>query len=436
MNKNYNKKDYKEIELSRKQREAKAFEHYAELFIEKLKNGEKTQWKQPWFAEGALAWPKALYGKSYHGMNALMLILLCEQKGYKIPVFGTSARIANMNFQKDSKGRTIVDKKGRGLPVVDADGKKLPYLHILKDEHSIPVFITKVTVVDPETKKRIRWADYVNLDSEEQEKYMVFTKRYVHNVFNVDQTNLKEARPELYAKLVKENIPQPVEVKEGEEFHFAPIDKMIEQQLWICPIKVQELKAGQSPHFSLSHNEIVVGLKSQYVKGGHPESWVNDCFHEMIHSTGHESCLDRFKGERDRNSYAREELVAEVGAALSCHRYGIQKTIREDSVPYVKSWLSELKENPDFIRTVLKDVKMATSILDSKIEYVRRTYLGEDDKLDIREEDESTLEFDEMGDAYLDEGESLGADKKQGRGEGDGHEPSEPEEHKRGSMRR
>lgn len=432
------KKSYNDLAAERKEREDKAFNRFADMLIEKLESAQKTEWKKPWFAEGGLTWPKALYGKPYHGMNALMLLLLCEQKGYKIPVFATSDRIFSLNLQKDSKGKTILDENGHSMSAVDGDGNKLPFVHVLKGEHSIPVFLSKVTVIDPDTREKIRWADYVNLPREEQEKYKVYSKRIVHMVFNVDQTNLREARPELYEKLVKENIPQPVDIVEGEEFDFAPVDTMIDKQLWICPVKIQELKAGDSPHYSLKNNEVVVGLKSQYVKGGHPESWVNDCFHEMIHSTGHEDCLARFKGERDKNSYAREELVAEVGAALSCHRYGIPKTIKEDSIPYVKSWLSELHQNPEFIRTVLKDVKMATSVLDSKIEYVRRVYLGEkeDDKLDVREEEESTLEYDETGDAYLGEGESLGADKKQGHGEGNSQEPSESEEHKRGGLRR
>ena len=79
--------------------------------------------------------------------------------------------------------------------------------------------------------------------------------------------------------------------------------------------------------------------------------------------------------------------------------------------------LSDLHEKPEFIRTVLKDVKMATGIIDAKIDEVCRQYLGQDDKLDVREDEEPTLEYDEMGDAQLTEGESLGADKKQGAGE-------------------
>ena len=86
-----------------KEREDKAFDLYAEMLIEKIENTAKTEWKKPWFTEGALAWPKALYGKKYHGMNALMLTMHCEKEGYKIPVFATRDRIFSMNFQNDRR---------------------------------------------------------------------------------------------------------------------------------------------------------------------------------------------------------------------------------------------------------------------------------------------------------------------------------------------
>lgn len=415
---------------SSKEREDKAFDRFADMLIEKLENAKQSNWQKPWFAAGGLAWPRALYGKDYHGMNALMLMLHCEKEGYKIPIFATHEHIYSLNYKKD--------KDGNRQPAVDKDGEKLPFVHVLKGEKSFPVFLSQVNVVHKDTRERIKWSEYVNLTADEQKEYNVYHNRKMYLVFNVDQTNLKEARPELYAKLEKENLPHPMEIDPSKEFNFAPLDTMIDKQLWICPIKVQELKAGDSPHFSLTKNEVVLGTKSQYVQGGHPESWANDAFHEITHSTGYKDCLDRFKSNRDNDSYAREELVAEVGAALCCHRYGIPKTIKEDSIPYVKSWLSQLHEKPEFIRTVMKDVKMATSVIDAKIEEIRRVYLGEkeDDKLDVREDEESTIEYDDDGDMQLGRGEVLGADKKQGEGENKGQEYSETEEHKRVGLRR
>lgn len=412
----------------KKAREDKAFDLFADMLIKKIESAEKTNWQKPWFAEGQIAWPKALYGKSYHGMNALMLSLLCEEKDYKIPVFATSDRIHSLNYTKDGNGNRS--------SVVDDDGNKRPFVHVLKGEHSFPVFVTNVNVVHKETKEKIKWREYNALSEQEKANYNVYRNRLVHLVFNVDQTNIKESRPELYERLVEENVPKKVEYDESQIFNFEPLDILIDKQEWICPINVRELRSGDSPHFSPTKNEVVLGEKKQYVMGGHPTSWVNDAFHEMIHSTGHKDCLDRLKPTTDKDSYAREELVAEVSAALSCHRYGIPNTIQEDSIPYVQSWLSNLREKPEFIRTVLKDVKAASSVLDCKIEEIRRLYLNEreEDKLDIREEEESCLEVDDTGDVQLSSSESLAADKKQG--EGEGREPAVKEEQKRGGIHR
>ncbi len=431
------KKSVADIIADNKQRENKAFDLFAEMLIKKIESSAKSEWKKPWFTEGKLAWPKALYGKRYHGMNALMLTLLCEEKGYKVPVFATHDRIFSLNKQKDSDGKTILDENGRFLPAVDKDGKRLPFVHVTEGQHSFPVFVSCVNIINNKTKEKIKWSDYVKLNQEEQKEYTVYHNRIVHNVFNVDQTNMKEARPELYQKLMDENVPKVLE-QEGPVYSFEPLDIMVANKFWICDIKPTY---QDSAFYSPDRDEIVIPTKEQFAKMGKPEAYYGTMLHEMIHSTGAAHQLDRLKPSYDRDAYAREELVAELGAAMSCHRYGIGKVIKEDSIPYVQSWLGALHEKPEFIRTVLKDVKMATSIVDVRIDAVRQVYLGEkeDDRLDVREEDATTLEFDETGDAHLGQGESLGADKKQGESEGknrNGSEQEKPEEQRRGGMHR
>ena len=90
-------------------------------------------------------------------------------------------------------------------------------------------------------------------------------------------------------------------------------------------------------------------------------------FHEMVHSTGAEGVLDRLQPTSfGSKEYAREELVAELGSALIAQRYGMTKHIKEDSCAYLKGWLDELKESPQFIKTTLLDVKRASSIVTQK----------------------------------------------------------------------
>ena len=61
-------------------------------------------------------------------------------------------------------------------------------------------------------------------------------------------------------------------------------------------------------------------------------------FHELTHSTGHEKRLNR-----DKKSYAFEELVAELGSVLFGQQYNIEKTIRGNHIQYLNSWIKALK---------------------------------------------------------------------------------------------
>ena len=56
---------------------------------------------------------------------------------------------------------------------------------------------------------------------------------------------------------------------------------------------------------------------------------------------------------------------------MIAQRYGISKHLKEDSAAYLKSWLSSLKESPDFIKTTLQDVKKASSIITQKIDGIQ-----------------------------------------------------------------
>ena len=305
----------------------------------------KDGWKKPWFTEGALQWPKNLNGREYNGMNAMMLLLHCEKEGYKIPRFCTFDRIQQFN------------KTGK------KDEEQKPRVSVLKGEHSFPVMLTTFTVVNKETKEHIKWEDYKLLSQEEREKYNVYPKLQTYHVFNVAQTNLKEVRPEFWEKLEQEySMPK---VEKDEQFAFEPVDRMIADNRWICPIKPM---FGDSAYFSISKNEIVMPEKRQFKDG---ESFYSNLFHEMGHSTGAEGQLDRIKPATFGSAeYAREELVAELTAALTAQRYGMTKHLKGDSAAYLKSWLDSLKESPQFIKTTLLDVKKATSMLTQHIDKI------------------------------------------------------------------
>lgn len=76
-------------------------------------------------------------------------------------------------------------------------------------------------------------------------------------------------------------------------------------------------------------------------------------FHEQIHSTGHKKRLNRsgieaYAAFGDEN-YSKEELIAEIGAAMLCTVAGIDNSTIQNSASYIGSWLRKLKDDPKLI---------------------------------------------------------------------------------------
>ena len=137
---------------------------------------------------------------------------------------------------------------------------------------------------------------------------------------------------------------------------------------------------------------------------------------KMAHSTGSKELfgrLDNKTGDK-KFAYAREELVAEMSAAVVAHQYGFDKHIKDDSAAYLKSWLGSLKEDPSFLKTTLDDVKRASGFIANRIEEMH---------LDVREVQTITVDVNDDGIPDLAISDAL-ADKKQG--ENESREQEEP----------
>lgn len=88
--------------------------------------------------------------------------------------------------------------------------------------------------------------------------------------------------------------------------------------------------------------------------------YYNVLFHELGHSTGHASRLDRelVGFDADSHAYSKEELIAELTAALLCNRAGIDSApLVENSAAYLRSWLGRLKDD----RSILVQAASAAS---------------------------------------------------------------------------
>ena len=105
------------------------------------------------------------------------------------------------------------------------------------------------------------------------------------------------------------------------------------------------------------------------------EFYYNTLFHELTHSTGHESRLERqgiteaqIFGSRN---YSKEELIAEMGAAFLCGHTGIENRVIDNSASYIEGWLSSLKKDNRFvIQAAAQAQKAADYILERKLEEI------------------------------------------------------------------
>ena len=91
-------------------------------------------------------------------------------------------------------------------------------------------------------------------------------------------------------------------------------------------------------------------------------------FHEITHSTGHKTRLDRLQTEQvaafGSEEYSKEELVAEIGSATLMNLLGIEtvKTFR-NTTAYIQSWLNVLKNDNKFIVSASSKAEKAVNFI-------------------------------------------------------------------------
>ncbi len=95
------------------------------------------------------------------------------------------------------------------------------------------------------------------------------------------------------------------------------------------------------------------------------ESYYATALHELTHWTKPKHRLDRdFSAKRfGDHGYAREELVAELGAAFLCAELGITPEVREDHAAYLGHWLTVLKEDKRAIFSAAAHAQRAADYL-------------------------------------------------------------------------
>lgn len=256
--------------------------------VEALEAGV-VPWHQPWDARHD--GPRSLSSrKPYQGVNVFTLLLTAMAKGYTSPWWGTYKQIVERGGQ--------VRQGEKGTPVV--------FWRILevKDANA------------PDGKKKIPMLRY-------------FT------VFNADQA-------------------------EGDDFK-VPASDVVEQD--IDPVDYADeivqgyIAAGGPPvshggdraAYAPTLDKIVMPTTGQFHSAA---GYYSTLFHELGHSTGHASRLNR-DGITDpikfgSEKYGKEELIAEMSAAFLCAEAGVAQTV-ETHAGYIASWLRTIQGDPKLV---------------------------------------------------------------------------------------
>jgi antirestriction protein ArdC len=99
-----------------------------------------------------------------------------------------------------------------------------------------------------------------------------------------------------------------------------------------------------------------------------PEAYYSTLFHELTHSTGHTSRLNRFEENSTDHqfgseSYSKEELIAEMGAAMLAGMAGISQATLSNSASYLQAWINRLKSDSRLIISAASHAQKATDYI-------------------------------------------------------------------------
>lgn len=203
--------------------------------------------------------------------------------------------------------------------------------NIKKGAHAgIVVFYKKIQV---KKTKRVKDAEGNEFDKEVSSTIPVL-KHYP--VFHIDDCEGIESKIKVEEK-PKESKVQPIKRAE----------KIVKDYLKAQPLlKLHNDRPSNRAYYTPMWDEITVPMLSQYKE---KEEYYSTLFHEMVHSTGHSTRLNREEGMGNKfasHAYSREELVAELGSAMLCTNIKIDTEVAfKNSVAYIKGWASKLKED-------------------------------------------------------------------------------------------
>ena len=279
--------------------------------IENMKNGyliPKSQWNA-----AAFQIHNPISGARYHGANMLKLYLTSINNGYQ-----------------DNRWMTFKQAASKGY-------------HVKQGEKGIRL---EKYIFDKVIEKE-------NPDTRKMEKVRVKLSKPMINTFVVFNGEQIEGIPELVMPEIKQ--------QDSEIWDIA--DNLIASSE--CPIK--EEPQGQA-YYSPQRDSITLPPREIFTS---PEAFTTTLIHEMCHSTGHESRLNRnLINSFGSPEYALEELRAELGAFFMGSDLGIEgsEELLASHTQYLESWISVLENDPNELFRAMSDSQKAVDRLTDNLE--------------------------------------------------------------------
>lgn len=269
-----------------------------------LERGVKP-WTQPWnaaHAAGSVSRPLRHNGQPYAGINVLTLWASAMERRYSAPIW--------MTFRQALELGGHVRKGEKGSPVVYAD-----------------------KMVKTETGD----------DGSEEDRIIPFLKAYT--AFNVEQI---DDLPAHYYALANTDPNPDTRIASADKFFAAT---------------GADIRHGGNSAFYVPSQDFIQMPAFETFRDA--QGYYATLAHECTHWTRHESPLDRDLGRKQfgDEGYAREELVAELGAAFLCADLGLTLEDRPDHASYIGSWLRVLKDDKRAIFTAAAHAQRATDYL-------------------------------------------------------------------------
>jgi antirestriction protein ArdC len=258
--------------------------------IEALEGEGYGPWQKPWTSAGVLP-TSAQTGRAYRGINVFLLSLTAQARGYESPYWLTfkQAQSFGGSVRKGEKGTLVV------------------FWKVLKKE----------------------------VETEDGVETRGFPMMRHYYVFNLDQTD-------------GVTLPKRFDLPERED---VETDVAIESILadYVDGPSVSYVPGSIAAYNPAADRISLPSLAEFDSTTGHAST----ILHELTHSTGHASRLNRFERNGEpahfgSERYAREELVAEMGAAMLAATYGVE-IVFENSAAYVANWLGALKNDKSLV---------------------------------------------------------------------------------------